>query len=124
MVIDLNTCFAYKCPACFSFHIKRLCVFDIPESGELKIQCDCRSSDALFSRRKNQYSITVPCFVCGEEHKFNVSGKRLWKSDLLVYGCGLSSLDIFAVGKIDVVKGWIEEYSLILDSIMENEFED
>lgn len=124
MIIDLKTNFVYKCPACFSFHTKQLGVFDVPENSTLQIPCKCGSSYASISRSNNQYVITTPCFVCGDEHKYKISKKRFWKSDFLVNGCGLSSLDVCAVGNKAIIKKWIVEYSSMLDAIMESDFEE
>lgn len=123
MIIDLKTNFVYKCPECFAFYAKKLNVFEILPASGIEIKCRCGQSSASIHRNNNIYTITVPCFICGDEHKYKLSYKRFWKSDFVAQSCFLSNLDVCAVGDDKYMKKWINEYSTMLDTIMENDFE-
>ena len=123
MIIERQTNFAYKCPVCFEFHEKQIGVFEIDGSTGVDIVCSCGLSQASVLPAKKHYNITVPCFACGEIHRHKLSHRSFWKSDFLSLCCPRSELDLFAVGSNENLKHWIDEYSVILEQMLDNDFE-
>jgi len=115
LIIDLSTVICYKCPECFDFHKEELNIFSAESSV---IACDCKKTGISVMRKKDKYMIMIPCFACGEVHTFRLSKKQLFKSELFLFTCQMSGLDVGAAGKIENILKWETEYSAFLETVL------
>ena len=125
MIIDLNITIGFKCPACDLFHLECLSVFDISNGNTVAIKCECGESELEISKNSNFYMINVPCFICGNYHAYKVAKKSLlFKKTETIFTCQFSGYDVCCIGENDSVNKWADNYSIELDKIIEDDFQD
>ena len=94
---------AYRCPACGGVPTAIASIFSL--SGDLfKIKCDCGGSELLvYKQPENKFMLVVPCVACPHPHTFEISKEVLFDSDIFIIPCSICGLDIFFLGKEELV---------------------
>lgn len=99
---------AYRCPSCGGVPTAVASLFSL--SGDLfKLKCDCKGSELLIHKLpENKFRLTVPCVACPHPHSFEVSKEVFFNSDIFIIPCSICGLDIFFLGKEELVSNEIK----------------
>ena len=81
--------FGYLCPACGKQVIASRTPFALQASA-VAVVCDCGKSELTAENDGKFFRITVPCGICGEEHRAEVPASAVLNGD----GIGLTCPDV------------------------------
>lgn len=94
-----QTSVAYRCPHCGATVVSMVGVFALT-ADMLRLKCPCGESElSIVYTRDKKIRLTVPCFLCPTPHTFTVSSQLFFESEILVFPCGYSGVDICFVGQ-------------------------
>ncbi len=99
MVLDpKQTTIAYRCPACGQGVKSIVGVFGLTGS-KMRLKCACGGSALEINRNKDEkYKISVPCMLCGNDHKFTLSASTFFEKELFQYPCTYSGINTCFIG--------------------------
>ncbi|MBR2131899.1 MAG: hypothetical protein IJ955_05040 [Oscillospiraceae bacterium] len=78
--------FGYICPSCGKSVYAERTEFALNASA-VAVVCDCGKSELTAETDGTTFRITVPCGVCGEEHRAEVSVKQIMHGDGVGLAC-------------------------------------
>lgn len=109
IITPKETNIAYRCPKCGQGIKSVVGIFSL--SGEkLKLKCPCKESELTIDKtRDNKYTITVPCIMCGSDHKFTLAASTFFDKDIFRYPCTYTGVDTCFVGVQDKVEEALDE---------------
>lgn len=103
MVIDKKAAFAYRCPACGGVPTAMASIFSLT-GDRFKLKCDCGGSELIIDKLpENKYRLVVPCVACPHAHTYEISKDVMFNSDIFIIPCSICGLDIFFLGKEELV---------------------
>lgn len=120
MVLDVKkTTVAYRCPKCGCGVMSVVGLFNL--SGDmLRLKCDCGGSDMTLVRsREGNVSITVPCMLCPEPHRYTLSSSGFFDREIFSLTCPITGLDTVIMGETERVKAALAKNELELLEMLE-----
>ena len=120
MVLNTKqTTLAYRCPHCGAAVMTAVNLFHLKGSlVRLKCECGNSSMDAELSG-DGKVRLKVPCIICPTPHRFTVSEKVFFESELFVMPCPYSDVNICVMGETNHVKAELSRTELELLDLME-----
>jgi hypothetical protein len=93
-----NTTIAYRCPTCGGAVKSMVGVFAL--SGDMiKLKCPKFDSELKMTYTSDgKLRLSVPCFVCADEHEFILSKETVLNRPLTMLACPYSGMDICFIG--------------------------
>ncbi len=113
-----KTHIAYRCPSCGS-GVRGLCGdFALAGGRILRLRCPCGESHMeVGTGGDDKLLITVPCLLCGSEHRFRVSASLFYGRELFLLNCAYSDLDVAFIGEEEKVSAALDENEAKLRSM-------
>ena len=95
--------FAYRCPTCGGVPTAIASLFSL--SGDrFKLKCTCGGSELVIDKLpENKFRLVVPCVACPHAHTYEISNEVMFNSDIFIIPCSICGLDIFFLGKEELV---------------------
>lgn len=101
---DKKTHLAYRCPACGSGVIGIAGDFALAGGRMLKLRCPCGKSHMEVSDiGEGKLALTVPCLLCGTEHRYRIAASLFYGRELFLLNCAYSDLDVCFIGEEEKV---------------------
>ena len=114
-----QTTLAYRCPHCGSGVMTAVSLFAL-RGSMIRLKCTCgKSSMTAEPTGDGKVRLTVPCVICPKPHRFTVSEKVFFDSELFVLPCPYSDVNICVLGEINHVKAELARTELQLLDMME-----
>ncbi len=110
MIKEFKKSIGYICPFCSTIVTKDVNLFDFSGQNASPFLCskdDCRALSVSITPKKDKYSITVNCPICGEPHIFNIKKVTFWKSDFFVLHCPETGFGILFIGSSERIRSEI-----------------
>ena len=115
-----QTTIAYRCPHCGTTVISLVGVFALT-ADMLRMKCPCGESElSVVYTKDKKIRLTVPCFLCPTPHNFMVSASLFFSSDILLFPCAYSGVDICFAGQKEKVDATLEESNRELEQLLGN----
>ena len=103
MILDKKATFAYRFPTCGGVPTAIASVFSLT-GDRFKLKCDCGGSELIIDKLPdNKYRLVVPCVACPHAHTYEISKDVMFNSEIFIIPCSICGLDIFFLGKEDLV---------------------
>ena len=113
-----QTHLAYRCPACGSGVLGIAGDFALAGGRMMKLRCPCGKSHMEISNAGDgRIALTVPCLLCGTEHRYRISDTLFYGRDLFLLNCAYSDLDVCFIGEEEKVSAALSENEARLKSI-------
>ncbi len=104
-----QTSIAYRCPRCGQGIKSVVGIFSLT-GDKMKLKCPCSESELVIDRtRENKYTITAPCIMCGNDHKFTLAADSFFEKELFRYPCTYTGVDTCFIGNAEKVESALEE---------------
>lgn len=118
MIKEFKKSIGYICPICSSIAVRDVNLFDFSGSGGTEFICSddsrCGEICVKITPKKDKYSISVNCPLCGEMHHFNIQKISFWHNEFFILHCPESGVGIFFAGQHDKVRSEIERQEQLL----------
>ncbi len=109
IITPKETCIAYRCPRCGQGIKSVVGIFSLT-GNKMKLKCTCTESELVIDRaRENKYTITAPCIMCGNDHKFTLAANSFFEKELFTYPCTYTGVDSCFIGQADKVSKALDE---------------
>ena len=120
MVLNAKqTTLAYRCPHCGVGVMTAVNLFNL-KGSLVRLKCDCgKSAMEAELCKEGTVRLTVPCILCPTPHRFTVSEKVFFESELFVLPCPYSDVNICIMGETNHVKAELSRTELQLLDMME-----
>lgn len=119
MVIDFNKTAAYMCPGCGCMTYGSFSLFELSGGRGITVSCGCgKSSLKIFPRTQTEYSISVRCIVCEEDHEFIVPLTDLMKQPCVDLSCPDILVGLCYIGKAEAVQAAVGENDAYIRDIV------
>lgn len=104
-----QTTIAYRCPRCGQGVKSIVGIFSLT-GDKMKLKCPCGASALDIERtREEKYRITVPCMLCGSDHKLTISPQTFFEKEKFSYPCTYSGVDCLFLGSEKSVEEALEK---------------
>lgn len=111
MISDLKTSILYKCPVCGEMQVFNLSIFSFSGNKAVTLSCKCKKSYiVIYVGKHNKYTLSSPCIICNEFHRFEISAKVFWNSKIICFDCPVIEADLFFAGNVGEIKKECSEY--------------
>lgn len=115
-----NNTIAYRCPKCGSMIYAADGVFTL-SLDHFKLNCPCKGSSLTFEYLPgDKASVTVPCFICGDNHKFTLSSGALLKKDTMSLICSNTGVEICYFGDRNIIEKHVAESEEEINNLTDN----
>lgn len=124
MIKEFNKSIGYICPYCSTISVKNVNLFCFSGNSTAKFYCSnsaCSREAVGILPKKDKYSITVDCPICGEPHNFNITKITFWKSDFFVLHCPETGFGILFIGSDERIKAEINRQEQLLSKFDEDD---
>ena len=109
VITPKQTYIAYRCPVCGQGVNCAVGVFSLT-GDRMRLKCPCGGSFLNIDKaREGKYTITAPCAMCGNEHKFTLAQDSFFKKDLFKYPCTYTGIDACFIGVEEKVEAALDE---------------
>lgn len=92
---------AYRCPSC-GYIVRGIAgAFGLGAQDMLRLRCTC-GADAemtILGSSDRRIRLTVPCLLCGKEHRYTLSDSLFYGKDVFHLSCPYTSLDVGFFGR-------------------------
>lgn len=126
MLIENQRIAACICPFCSTISRHSVSAFDFSGGRSLTLSCPtdgCGEKCVRIIPKSNKYKIDIDCPICASAHTFTVPTGKFWNSDISVFKCTESGIDIFFSGSQDLVEAKINENMSIYEEFI-SEYDD
>lgn len=104
-----QTTIAYRCPHCGDTVVSAVGAFSLT-ADMIRLKCPCGESElSVVYTKDKKVRLSVPCFLCPTPHTFTVSQSLFFDSEIRLFACPYSGVDICFVGVKERVDAAIEE---------------
>ncbi|MBE6703132.1 MAG: hypothetical protein E7585_06950 [Ruminococcaceae bacterium] len=120
MVLESKqTTLAYRCPHCGTGVMTAVNLFNL-KGSLVRLKCECGASSMDTELCKDgKVRLAVPCMICPTPHRFTVSEKIFFGSELFTLPCPYSDINICVMGETNHVKAELSRTELQLLDLME-----
>ena len=114
-----NTTIAYRCPNCGGAVKSMVGVFAL--SGDMiKLKCPKFDSEMKMTYNSDgKLRLSVPCFVCADNHEFILSKETVLNRPLTMLACPYSGMDICFIGEKESVEKELDRAEKELYDLLE-----
>lgn len=110
MVIDFNKTAAYLCPGCGCMTYGNFSLFELSGGRGISVSCGCGKSHLkILPKTQTEYTISLRCLVCEEEHAFHIPLIDLMKQPYISVSCPDILIGLCYIGNEDAVKYAVTE---------------
>lgn len=114
--------FGYLCPACGQPVLGARSVFAL-EASNAEVACDCGKSALLVDFDGTQYSVTVPCGICGETHTALCPPERMLRGATAL-GCAKTKQFCCFIGPEGTVEQRLRELAILAEKEQQQDGQD
>ena len=114
--------FGYICPACGKSVYGERTQFAL-SAAAVALACDCGKSELTAESDGVTFRVTVPCGVCGEEHRAEVSAQAILHGEGVGLACPSTKQLCCYIGDIYRVEGALRDLELIVQKHKDGEEE-
>ena len=99
MIVSAKKVLGGKCGVCNHNEQKEVNPFVLAHGYALR--CSVCNTDfiKIHKNKKNEYELTIQCYLCDDTHTYTISYDAFWNSKLFAFGCHNSGIDICYVGE-------------------------
>jgi len=124
MIKEFNKSIGYICPYCSTISVKDVNLFCFSTNSTATFYCNndtCNQASVDVISKKDKYSITVNCPICGEPHHFNIRKITFWKSEFFVLHCPETGFGILFIGTNERIREEINKQEQLLSKFDEDD---
>lgn len=124
MIKEFKKAIGYICPFCSTITAKEVNLFCFSDSSPTEFGCSnsvCSQIAVTIQPKKDKYSITVDCPICGEPHHFNIRKVTFWESEFFVLHCPETGFGILFIGTDERIKAEISQQEQLLSKFDDDE---
>lgn len=104
MVIDFNRVVAYLCPGCGEMAFGEFSLFELSGERGICVNCNCKKSQLkILPKSKSQYTVSIQCMICDEEHTYDVSLADFMRKKSIDLPCPDILIGLAFIGKKEAV---------------------
>ncbi len=109
MVRPKETTIAYRCPECGCAIKSVVGVFSL-NAERFSLKCPCGKSEMTVKYTNDgKVRLTVPCFICRNEHTYTVNPNVIFSDEMFYLHCMYSGVNLCFIGKEEQVSREIDE---------------
>lgn len=92
---------AYRCPACGDVVRGIAGAFGLGKQDMLRLRCPCEGHTemSIVGSADRRIRLTVPCLLCGKDHRYTLSESLFYGKDLFHLACPYTDIDIGFFGR-------------------------
>lgn len=117
MIKEFKKAIGYICPFCSTITLKQVNLFCFSGNNSSEFACSnsaCSQVAVTVLPKKDKYSITVDCPICGEPHHFNIRKVTFWESEFFVLHCPETGFGILFIGSDERIRAEINRQEQLL----------
>lgn len=121
MLISMHKVIGIKCDTCNSNMFAEIDPFKL--NSNFKVACDVCETEfiSIQKNKQNNYTILINCYVCEQQHRYEIAHSAFWKSGIFALGCHASGIDICYIGESDQVTFAMDKLDNRLESLIRDE---
>ena len=119
MIIDRRKLLAYRCPICGLIQYETFSVFNFKDSSNVNRLCNCkRSSIRAYKNKSGKFIFEIPCIICEDNHKVELTNRNLWISSINCVFCDKTNTEIAYIGDQPQVYEKIRSFEKEIDELI------